>query len=195
MFTAFSSSNVGALTGRWWALVARGVAAILFGLLAFVAPGASLLALVLLWGAYALVDGVFNLIVAARGARHGRSWGWLLFSGLVGVATGAFAFSWPDMTALALLTVVAVWAVFTGVAEIASAIRLRRIVTGEWLLAASGVLSIAFGALLLAAPGAGAVALAWMVGTYALVLGGLLVGLGVRLHRWAPLASGTPTPA
>lgn len=194
-------ANVSSLAARWWVPVVRGVAAILFGVLAIVAPSISLLALVLSWGAYALVDGAFNVIQATRGARAGRSWGWLLFEGVVSIAAGALTFAYPAMTALALLTVIAVWAVLTGIAEIAAAIRLRRAITGEWMLAASGVLSIAFGVLLLVYPSTGALAILWIIGLYAIAFGLLLIGVGLRLNRWrrtgerAFPTGGAPTPA
>lgn len=197
----YANLNVNALAARWWVLVIRGIAAILFGILAIVVPGASLLALVIIWGVYALVDGVFSLILAARGARAGRSWGWLLFGGIVGIAAGVVAFAWPGITAMVLLFVIAFWAVLTGIAEIAAAIWLRREISGEWLLVTSGILSIIFGVLLLLFPGAGALAVVWMIGAYAIIYGALLIGLGVRLHRWdrsheRPLPTGgTPTPA
>lgn len=176
--------NIDQLAERWWALVVRGVAAILFGALTFALPGISLLVLLILWAAYALVDGVLNLVLAARGARAGRRWGWLLFEGIVSIAAGVVAVVWPGITAWALLMVIAAWAVVTGVAEIAVAIRLRRQLEGEWLLALGGVLSIAFGVLLVAYPSAGVLAVLWMVGAYAILFGVLLIGLGWRLHAW-----------
>jgi uncharacterized membrane protein HdeD (DUF308 family) len=176
--------NVGQLAERWWTLVLRGAVAILFGALTFALPQISLLVLVMLWAAYALVDGVLNLILAARGARAGRRWGWLVFEGIVSIAAGVLAIVWPDITAVALLVVIAAWAIVTGVAEIAVAIRLRRQLHGEWLLVVSGLLSIAFGVLLVVYPGAGILAMLWMVGAYAIVFGGLLILLGWRLHGW-----------
>lgn len=171
------------LSRRWWTLVARGAVAIAFGVLVIAAPRISLLALVFLWGFYALADGVFALGLAFRGAREHRSWGWPLFEGIVSIGAGAVAMFWPGITALLLLIVIAVWAIVTGVAEIAAAIELRRVVRGEWLLAVSGLLSIAFGALLLAFPGTGALAIVWAIGAYAVVFGVLLAALGFRVHR------------
>ena len=173
---------------RWWALVIRGLAAIAFGILTFFKPSISLLALVILWGAYALVDGVFTIVHSIRGARIVRGWGWLLAGGIVSIGAGGVAFLWPGITALVLLAVIATWAVLTGIAEIATAIRLRRHLRREWMLAASGVLSIAFGVLLAANPGAGALAVTWLIGLYAILFGALLVALGFRLRNWAAIA-------
>ena len=176
------------VTARWWALVIRGLAAIAFGVLTFVNPSISLLALVIFWGAYAIVDGVFGIVLSIRGARIVPGWGWLLAEGIASIAAGAVTFLWPGITALVLLYVIATWAVLTGIAEIATAVRLRRQVRGEWMLAASGVLSIAFGVVLAIRPLAGALAVMWLIGLYAILFGGLLVGLGFRLRRWQETA-------
>ena len=176
--------QVNALAAKWWMLVIRGGAAIVFGILSLLMPGSSLLALVFVWGVYTLVDGVLALMLAARRGRTGRTWGWLFIEGLVGISAGVLTLAWPGLTALALLIVIAVWAVFTGVAEIAAAIKLRRQIDGEYLLAASGALSMAFGIVLLLFPSVGALALIWTVGGYAIAFGLLLIALGLRLHRW-----------
>jgi uncharacterized membrane protein HdeD (DUF308 family) len=190
------------LAERWWMLVVRGIAAIVFGILTFAVPQSSLFALVILWGAYAIVDGVFALMLAARSGRAGERWGWMLIEGLVGIGAGVVTFVWPQITAIVLLTVIAFWAVLTGVAEVAMAITLRREIKGEWFLALSGLLSMAFGVLLLANPGRGALALAWTIGAYALAFGVMLIALGVKLKRWArsgehqfPGGGARPTPA
>lgn len=176
--------NISQLADRWWTLLIRGGAAVLFGVLTFVAPGISLYSLVILWGAYAIVDGAFNLMSAYRGARAGRRWGWLTFEGIVSIAAGVLAFAWPGITALALLVVIAGWAVLTGIAQIATAVRLRKQIHGEWLLALSGLLSIGFGVVLLMFPRTGALAVLWTIGAYAIVTGVLLGALGFRLRRW-----------
>lgn len=180
----YVSLSVGDMAARWRMLVVRGVAAVLFGTLTLITPKISLLALVMLWGAYALVDGVSNLVLATRGARAGFRWGWLAFEGVVSIAAGVVTFVWPGITAIALLALIAAWAVVTGIAEIAAAVWLRREIRGEWLLATSGVLSIAFGVLLIVYPRSGALALAWLIGAYAVAFGALLISLGVRLKRW-----------
>jgi len=177
-------ANLGLLAERWWAPVVRGAAAVLFGILALVAPSMGLLALVISWGAYAIIDGVFNLFLAARGGRTGGRWGWFLFEGIISIGAGVLTFVYPGMTALVLLTVIAAWAVLTGIVEIAAAIELRRVMTGEWVLALSGVLSIAFGVLLFANPRSGALVVVWFIGAYAIVFGVLLISLGVKLRRW-----------
>jgi uncharacterized membrane protein HdeD (DUF308 family) len=172
------------LAENWWALVIRGVAGVMFGIAALVWPRGAVAALVLLFGAYAFVDGVFNLIAAIRAPREGRRWGWLAFSGVVGVATGLITFFSPGITALALVLLVAIWSLITGVAEIIAAVRLRKHIRHEWLLGLSGVLSAVFGVLLFLMPAAGAIALAIWIGAYALAFGALLIALGIRLRNW-----------
>ncbi len=200
MIIAYGNLDLNAVAQRWWMLVIRGIAAVAFGMLAIARPGISLLALVLLWGAYALVDGATAIALAVRSGREGRSWGWLFFEGLVGVAAAVFTALRPGITAFALLVLIAAWAFLTGVAEIVAAIELRREIRGEWLLAASGVLSIAFGALTMVFPGASALALVVFIGTYAIVFGVLMTALGLRVHHWAtrgeqPLAGRMPKHA
>jgi uncharacterized membrane protein HdeD (DUF308 family) len=171
------------LARRWWVMVLRGVAAIVFGLLAFTMPGLTLAALILLYGGYALVDGVFNLIAAVSG-RGARPWWALLLAGLVSIAAGAVAFAMPGLTALALVYLIAAWAIVRGVVEIAAAIRLRKVIANEWWLGLSGALSVAFGVLAMLAPGAGALALVLWIGAYAVIFGALLVAFGVRVRGW-----------
>lgn len=195
------SALVEGLAERWWVLVVRGVAAMLFGALTLISPGTSLFALVTLWGVYALLDGGFNVALAVSSGRAGASWGWLLFEGLVSITAGVLTFMWPGITGLVLLSVIAAWAILTGIAEIFAAVTLRKVIAHEWLLGIAGILSVVFGVLMLARPAAGALAVAWMIGTYAIAFGVLLVGLGVRVHRWlrpqqhAPRASAAPTRA
>lgn len=171
------------LARNWGAIAVRGVAAILFGLLAFVVPGLTLAALVLLFGAYALVDGVFSIVAAVRRRAGDPAWWALLLEGLVGIAAGVVTFLLPGLTALTLLYVIAAWAVVTGVLEIIAALRLRRHLTGEWRLVLSGVLSIVFGGLVMVAPSAGALAMILWIGAYAIVFGALLLALAFRLRR------------
>ncbi|HEX5075371.1 MAG TPA: HdeD family acid-resistance protein [Gemmatimonadaceae bacterium] len=180
------------LSHNWWAVVLRGVLGVLFGIITFFAPGLSLAALVTLYGAYALVDGVFAIVSAVR--RHGTErWGMLLLEGIAGIGAGLVTFFWPGITAIALLYLIAAWSLFTGIMEVGAAIRLRKVITGEWMLGLSGVLSIAFGVLLVLFPGAGALAVVLWIGAYAIVFGALLIGLGFRLRSWGQ--HGTPHPA
>ena len=170
------------LARNWWALALRGALAILFGILAIVWPGLTLTALVILFGAYALADGVFAIIAFLRGDgfQEGR---WpLLVEGIVGVIAGILVIVWPGLSALALLFVIAGWSIVTGIFEIAAAVALRREIENEWLLGLGGLVSVIFGILIAIFPGEGALALAWIIGIYAIVFGVLFIGLALRLH-------------
>jgi uncharacterized membrane protein HdeD (DUF308 family) len=173
---------VDVLARNWWAILIRGIVAILFGLCAFFIPGAALWALIILFGAYCLVDGVFAIVASVRAAQAHERWGQLLFAGIVGVIVAAITWFYPGLTALALLYVIAAWAIVTGVLEIVAAFQLRRQITGEfwWILA--GLLSIVFGLFLVWQPGAGALAVIWVIGVYAIVFGIFLLGLAFRLR-------------
>jgi len=172
------------LTSNWWVVALRGVFAILYGLTALMWPGLTLEILVLFFGAYALMDGVFAMIAAfTNRAGHG-SWWVLLLEGLVEIIVGMIAFSRPGLTTLVLLYVIAFWALTTGILEIVAAVRLRKEIEGEWLLALSGIGSFVFGVLLLFFPAAGALTIALMIGVYAMLFGVMLLGLGLRLRRF-----------
>ncbi|HSC26368.1 MAG TPA: HdeD family acid-resistance protein [Vicinamibacterales bacterium] len=171
----------------WWTLVLRGLVAILFGILAFVWPGVTLSVLVLLFGAYALVDGIAAVMMGVREYGDRERWWATMLAGIAGVAAGIITFVMPGITAIALLAVIAFWAIAIGAFEIMAAIRLRHEIEGEWLLALGGVLSIAFGALMLFFPGAGALAVVWWIGAFALVHGAVLTMLGFRLRGVARL--------
>jgi len=178
-------------TSPWWAFVVRGAAAILFGILTFIMPGMALLTLVLLFGAYALVEGGFNIAGALRQSRATSGTRWvLLLEGIVSAIAGIVTFVVPGITAVALLYLIAAWSLVTGVLEIGTSIRLRRHIRGEWLMALSGVLSIVFAVLLAIFPGAGELNVVMWIGAYALVFGAMLIALGVRLRRWT--RAGTP---
>jgi uncharacterized membrane protein HdeD (DUF308 family) len=170
------------LARNWWALALRGLFAVLFGLAVFIWPGLTLLALVALFAAYALVDGVFSLVAAVRAAGRQARWWPLLLEGVLGIAAGVVTFLWPNITALALLYLIAAWAIVTGVFEIVAAVRLRREIEGELLLGLAGLASVIFGILLILFPGAGALAVLWLIGAYAIGFGILLIFLGFRLR-------------
>jgi uncharacterized membrane protein HdeD (DUF308 family) len=177
---------------NWWALVLRGLFAVLLGLLALFWPGMTLFALVVLFGAYALADGMVGLAAGLAVARQHARWWPFVVEGLVGTAIGVITFGWPRITALALLYLIAAWAIATGVLEIAAAVRLRRHLRHEWLLALSGIASVLLGLVLAAYPKAGALAMVTALGIYGIIFGSLLVGLGLRLkiamQRTAALA-------
>lgn len=169
------------LAQNWWALVLRGVCAVLFGLMAFAWPGITLAVLILFYGAYALVEGVLAVAWALVG-RHGGSFPWgVLLAGLAGVVVGIWTFMYPGLTALALVYLIAAWAAVRGIFEIIAAFHLRKEIDNEWLLALSGLLSLGLGLFLFAAPGAGALAVLWWIGAFAIVLGVLEIILGFRL--------------
>jgi uncharacterized membrane protein HdeD (DUF308 family) len=180
------------LAANWWMFVLRGAFGVLFGLVTLFVPFVTFFALVILFAVYALMDGVVSLFSAVRRARRHERWGALVLEGAAGIAAGILTLLWPQISALALLYVVAAWAVVTGVFEIAAAVRLRKEIRGEWLLALGGIVSIAFGALLVLLPGAGALALTLWIGAYALVFGATLIGLGVRLRLRQSHAAGPP---
>ena len=167
------------LARNWWALALRGLVAVLFGLLTFFLPGITLVTLVLLFGVYALMDGIFNVIAFFRVASH--HWA-LLIEGVIGIIAGILTFAWPAITALVLLYLIAFWAIFTGIFEIIAGIRLRKAITNEWLLLVMGALSLLFGILILLAPGVGALAIVLWIGAYALVFGIFLLALAFRLR-------------
>jgi uncharacterized membrane protein HdeD (DUF308 family) len=175
-----------ALAGNWWLLLLRGVAAIAFGVLAFVWPGITLLTLVIFYGAYAIVDGIFALW-AAIGGKGGdaRARWWLALVGVLGIVAGIVTFAWPGITALVLLYFIAFWAIATGIFQIVGAIRLRKEIEGEWWLVLAGALSVLFGLILLVRPGEGALAVVWLIATYAVLVGILHLALAFRLRRHA----------
>jgi uncharacterized membrane protein HdeD (DUF308 family) len=177
--------DVEVLARNWWVLLLRGLAGILFGVVTFIAPGISLAAVVLVFGAYAFVDGALAIVSAIRRRRSADRWWLLLLQGAVGIFVGVATLLWPGITALALLYLIAFWALVTGGLELAAAIRLRKVITHEWLLALAGIASIGLGALLLLFPGPGALALILWIGAYALVSGVLLVVLSFKLRAWS----------
>jgi uncharacterized membrane protein HdeD (DUF308 family) len=171
------------LARHWWVIALRGLAAIVFGILAFAWPGMTLAVLVFLFGAYALIDGVLGIVSALRGDTHHRIA--LALEGVVSVLAGIAAFAWPLITAFVLLYIIAFWAIVTGILEIVAAVRLRRAISNEIGLIIGGVLSLLFGIVLIVAPGAGALAVVFLIGAYAIIFGIALLGVawGLRSHH------------
>jgi uncharacterized membrane protein HdeD (DUF308 family) len=176
------SAMVHALAKNWWMLLLRGIAAIIFGGLALAWPGMTLVTLILFYGAYVLVDGVLAIVAAITGGTLAPRW-WLAVVGLLGIAAGLLTFLMPGVTALVLLYFIAGWAIATGVFQIVGAIRLRKEIDNEWLLILGGIISVLFGGVLFASPGAGALALITVIGIYAIIIGVLLVALSFRLKK------------
>lgn len=168
------------LSQRWPLLLLRGLAAIAFGLLTWFEPRITLTVLLLLFGAYALVDGILSTWTAIEGRRERDFWWVMLLGGLVSIGIGLLTFFAPHITALALLFYIAAWAIARGVLEIIVAIRVRREIHGEWRLILVGCASVLFGVILLARPGAGALTVLWLIGLYAIVIGLLLVSLAFK---------------
>jgi uncharacterized membrane protein HdeD (DUF308 family) len=168
----------------WRSHALRGVIASLFGVAALVWPSVTLTALVVLFGAFALVEGLFTLSGVAIGELRtgGRKWP-LVIHGVAGVLTGLIAFFWPSITTLALLYIIAFWALFTGLLELGDAYRFRNVLSNDWMLAVAGVLRVAFGAILLAAPGDGALAITWLIGWFALLWGAMYLAFAWRLRQ------------
>jgi uncharacterized membrane protein HdeD (DUF308 family) len=169
---------------NWWYLVLRGVFSILFGITALLFPGQTVTALVLLFGAYSLVDGLIAILYAISVSRGERVWT-LLIEGALGVLIGVVTFLWPHITARIVLYLIAFWAILTGVLEIAAMAWLKRLGLSGLLLTISGVFSVALGVALFFVPEAGMVALTWLLGSYALVFGALLIWFGLQLRRLA----------
>jgi uncharacterized membrane protein HdeD (DUF308 family) len=169
---------VSMFAGKWWAVALQGVAAVIFGILALVWPQSTLWALVMVFGAFAVADGILALVagIAARWLAVG-------LAGVAGIVVGILTLVWPNITGLALLYLIAAWAITTGVCEIAAAIELRRVIDGEWFMILNGILSVACGMLLVLFPGAGALSLAWVIGAYAIISGIMLIVLAFRLRR------------
>jgi uncharacterized membrane protein HdeD (DUF308 family) len=184
----FDMAGTIGLAKWWWTLVVRGVIAIVFGLLAFVAPTFGIAMLVALFAVWALVDGVGSLLAGVRTRGTDRSWWIEILEGVVSIAAGVVALLLPGFAAEILVLLIAVWAIVTGVIEIGLAIRLRRVLEGEVWLALAGVASILFGGLILLFPAAGALSLVWLIGSFAIAFGAFLIMLGWRLRNVDRLA-------
>jgi len=169
-----------AMTRNWGAVALRGVIAVLFGVIAIVWPGPTVAVLVILLGAFALVEGVANFVAGVRGRE-----GWAIAEGAISVVAGIVIVVWPAITALVLLYIVATWAIITGIVRIVAAIRLRRVVRNEWLLVGSGLASVIFGVIAAVFPGAGILALIWLLGAWLIVLGVILIAFALSLRQLA----------
>jgi uncharacterized membrane protein HdeD (DUF308 family) len=177
------SSMVDSLARNWWAVLLRGIVAVIFGVLALWHPLAVGIALVLLFGVYALIDGVFAIVGAVRAAEAHARWWPFVIEGIVGIGIAAITFFDPGITAVALYWLIAAWAIITGIFEILAAVQLRRVIVNEILLVVSGVISIAFGILLYVFPLVGVFTVLWLIGIYAIIFGVLFIALAFRLHK------------
>jgi uncharacterized membrane protein HdeD (DUF308 family) len=168
------------LAQNWWAFALRGVLGIIFGLIAFLLPGVTMLSLVLVFSAYALVDGVFAIIAAVRAMRQHERWGFLLLEGIVSIIAAAIAFLWPGITVVSFVFLVGTWAILSGGLMLSAALRLQ-LDHGRWWLALGGLVSVIYGVSLIAAPFIGALVLTWWLGAYAIVFGFALIGVAIKL--------------
>ncbi len=177
------------LKRHWWVPVLRGVAAIIFGVIAFTHPLMAAATLVLFFGAWVLIDGIFRVVGAIGHRASDSDWGFNLIIGILGIIVGLLTFHAPAITALALVIYIAAWALMIGATEIALAIKMRREIKGEWFLILMGLASIIFAGLLLWNPLAGAAALIWIIAWYAVIMGVLAIIFGFRLRSLATLAT------
>ncbi len=166
----------------WWSLTLRGILAIFFGVVAFFFTGQTLLAMVLVFGVFAVLSGVTAIIIAVRAGEAHQRWGWLAVSGAISIVAGVISIVWPGLTALTVVYLVAIWAILSGVAEIAFAFQWPDTLAHAWLIGISGAVSVVFGVLLAIWPRVGALTLTWLVGVYAIIYGGLLLYYAYRLR-------------
>jgi len=180
-----ASALMGTLADNWWLLLLRGLAAIAFGVIAFFWPGITLMALTYVWGAYAIVDGVIAIWAAFNlsGADAGPRW-WLGLSGVVGILAGIATFAYPRMTALVLLMFIAVWAIIIGALQLYASVQLRNVIDNAWWLILSGLISIAFGVVLIGWPNTGALATIWTIAWYAVFFGCMFIGLSFEIKKF-----------
>jgi uncharacterized membrane protein HdeD (DUF308 family) len=174
------------MTAYWWIPVVRGIFAIIFGLVALFWPGETLVILILIFGAFCFVDGIFAVIAAIRFATHHERWGVLLLEGILGILVGLLAYAAPAAIALFFLYFAAGWAIITGIFEIIAAFRIRKDVRGEIFMIIAGILSVVLGLALFVFPGAGLLAWIYLIGIYAIIFGALMIGFGFRVKKAAP---------
>ncbi len=175
-----------------WLIGLRGILAIIFGVLAFLMPGLTAFALVYLFAAYAVLDGILTIASSVRNRVTNDRWWLSLLEGIVDIIAGVLAFLFPGLAAITLLFLIAIWAIITGILEIAAAIRLRREITNEWALALTGVVSIILGAIIVINPGAGLLGLVWAIGGYAIIFGVLMLILAFRANRMTRVGGERP---
>ncbi|MGQ0633802.1 MAG: HdeD family acid-resistance protein [Planctomycetaceae bacterium] len=179
---------------NWWVLLLRGICAILFGIMAFAWPGMTFLVLVIMYGAYALVDGVASIALGLSGRGEGQPWLTMVLVGILGILVGLIAFFRPGIAGGAMLLFIAIAAIAHGILEIIAAIRLRKVLENEWLLILAGASLVLFGILILMRPDAGAVTIAWLIGTASVAFGVLCVALSLRLRSLNERIKGTTMP-
>ena len=189
-----SQASADTLSANWSFVVVRGVAATVFGMLTLFSPGLTLAALILLFGAYALADGIVAIAIALR-RRTEEQWWMLLLAGVAGIIVGLIALTMPGLTAVVLIYVIAVRAILVGALEITAAVRLRKVIEREWMMALGGIASILFGVLILGFPVSGALAVLLWIGTFSIIIGAALIGLGFRLRAWGRDHPVTPVAA
>ena len=178
------------ITHNWWLYAVRGLVAVIFGILAFTRPEQALQALVLVFGAYALADGIFAMFAGIASYPFFDRWWAVLLEGVAGVVIGLLTFFWPNITTLVLLYFIGAWAIITGIFEIVAAIQFRRIIPGEWAMILMGLLSVVLGSMLFVFPAAAEVSLVWLIGIYAIIAGGMELVLAFRMHGlWNDLKS------
>jgi uncharacterized membrane protein HdeD (DUF308 family) len=177
----------GMLTHEWgrhgWSVALRGVIAVVFGVLAILWPGISLAVILLLFGIYAIVDGILCIVAVITTPEARSRWWALVAVGLVGIAAGIITFVYPGITILGLLAIIAAWALVTGVFELVLAALGPSVMEHKWLWAVSGILSVIFAILLFRYPVAGLLAVVWMIGLYAIMFGVTLISLGLQVSR------------
>jgi uncharacterized membrane protein HdeD (DUF308 family) len=174
------------ITRNWWIFLIRGICAVIIGIVAFAWPGITLEALVLVFGIYAIIDGVSAIAIGASADSVGERWWGMVLVGVLSLIAGILTFAWPAITAVVLLAFIAAWAIVRGIMEIYAAITLRKMIENEWMLVLGGICSILFGGIMVARPAAGALAVLWIIGIYAIVFGVLTIALAFKLHSLRP---------
>jgi uncharacterized membrane protein HdeD (DUF308 family) len=184
-FDVVESAVPGMLVRSWWSRALRGLLAIIFGVLALAWPGITLFVLIVFFGAFVLVDGLLAVVAGFAERKTNNKWWVLMLGGILGVAIGVVTFVWPGLTALALLFLIAAWAIVTGILQVVLAIMARKEIANAWLLVLEGVVSVIFGVIVAALPLAGALAIVWLIGIWAIVIGLLSIVLAFRLRSFS----------